>query len=90
MPEVHAPPADGSTAPLSAPPLSGHRGGGPVRLEEPEQPLSGPDRRATGLPGPAAVGRGPVPTRSVGVVALGARIRLVPREHRDPRLRGLR
>ncbi|KNE79309.1 MULTISPECIES: bifunctional acetate--CoA ligase family protein/GNAT family N-acetyltransferase [Streptomyces] len=78
------------TAPRSAPLLFGYRGGGPVDLEGLEQLLLRVSRMACDLPQLAEADLNPVVARPDGVTALDVRIRLLPRQARDPYLRRLR
>jgi acyl-CoA synthetase (NDP forming)/GNAT superfamily N-acetyltransferase len=78
------------TSPRSAPLLFGYRGEGPVDLEGLEQLLLRLSRMACDLPQLAEADLNPVVARSDGVLALDARIRLLPRRVPDPYLRRLR
>ncbi|MFG3259840.1 GNAT family N-acetyltransferase [Streptomyces sp. NPDC048172] len=78
------------TSPRCAPLLFGRGGGGPVHLDGLERLLTGLSRMATDLPELAEADLNPVLARPDAVTALDARVRLVPREHRDPYLRRLR
>ncbi|MCQ4042297.1 GNAT family N-acetyltransferase [Streptomyces rubrisoli] len=77
-------------APRCAPLLFGHRGGDPVDLEGLEQLLSRLSRMACDLPELAEADLNPVVARPDGVLALDARVRLLPRRAQDPYLRRLR
>ncbi|MBC9715331.1 GNAT family N-acetyltransferase [Streptomyces sp. TRM66268-LWL] len=78
------------TAPRCAPLLFGSDGSGPVDLEGLEQLLLRLSRLADDLPQLAEADLNPVLVRPEGVTALDARVRLLPRDGRDPHLRRLR
>ncbi|MGW7520111.1 bifunctional acetate--CoA ligase family protein/GNAT family N-acetyltransferase [Streptomyces sp. NPDC054796] len=78
------------TSPRCAPLLFGHRGTQPVDLEALERLLAALSRMATDLPQLAETDLNPVMAGPGGVVAVDARIRLVPRHRKDPYLRRLR
>ncbi len=77
-------------APRCAPLLFGYRGSGPVDLAGLEDLLSRLSRMACDLPQLAETDLNPVVARPDGVLVLDARVRLEPRQPRDPYLRSLR
>ncbi|MFF5721341.1 GNAT family N-acetyltransferase [Streptomyces buecherae] len=78
------------TGPRCAPLLFGYRGGGAVDLAGLERLLVGLSRLACDLPQLAEVDLNPVLATADGVAALDMRVRLLPRQARDPYLRRLR
>ncbi|TQK50018.1 acyl-CoA synthetase (NDP forming) [Streptomyces sp. SLBN-118] len=78
------------TSPRCAPLLFGFRGGGAVDLEGLEQLLLRLSRMAGDLPQLAEADLNPVIARPGGITALDVRVRLVPRQARNPYLRRLR
>ncbi|MGA4837573.1 GNAT family N-acetyltransferase [Streptomyces sp. G45] len=78
------------TAPRCAPLLFGRGGGGPVDLEGLEQLLLRLSRLASDLPQLAEADLNPVLARPDRITALDVRIRLLPRQSRDPYLRQMR
>ncbi|MEU1911364.1 bifunctional acetate--CoA ligase family protein/GNAT family N-acetyltransferase [Streptomyces massasporeus] len=78
------------TAPRCAPLLLGREGTGPVDLAGLEQLLLRLSRMASDLPQLAEADFNPVLARPERIMALDARIRLVPRRAPDPYLRRLR
>ncbi|AVZ76693.1 GNAT family N-acetyltransferase [Streptomyces lunaelactis] len=78
------------TSPRCAPLLFGYRGGGAVDLEGLEQLLLRLSRMACDLPQLAEADLNPVIARPGGITALDIRVRLMPRQARDPYLRRLR
>ncbi|MFI9583864.1 acetate--CoA ligase family protein [Streptomyces sp. NPDC052236] len=78
------------TAPRCAPLLFGYRGGGPVDLEGLEQLLLRLSRLACDVPQLAEADLNPVVARPDAITALDVRIRVLPRNARDPYLRRLR
>ncbi|MEU0184960.1 GNAT family N-acetyltransferase [Streptomyces sp. NPDC006207] len=78
------------TAPRCAPLLFGHRGSTAADLEGLEQLLLRLSAMASDLPQLAEADLNPVVARPSGVEALDVRIRVLPRQARDPYLRRLR
>ncbi|MET9730552.1 GNAT family N-acetyltransferase [Streptomyces sp. NPDC006458] len=78
------------TSPRCAPLLFGAHGSPPVDLEGLEQLLHRLSRMAADLPQLAEADLNPVLATPDGVVALDARVRLLPRRSHDPYLRRLR
>ena len=77
-------------APRCAPLLSARRAGGPVDVAGLEELLLRLSRLACDLPQLAELELNPVVARPDGVLALDARVRLLPRRPHDPYLRRLR
>lgn len=78
------------TGPRCAPLLFGYRGGGAVDLPGIERLLVGLSQLACDLPQLAEIDLNPVLATPDGVAALDVRVRLLPRQARDPYLRRLR